>query len=68
MELIALLFLLIPGTILYLLASYPRRKQKKDMQFLLDRKILEIEKKYKNKEISKETYLRLIQDALDTYK
>jgi hypothetical protein len=42
--------------------------RKRDMQILLDRKLIEIEAKFEKKEISRDTYLRLIEDAIETYK
>jgi uncharacterized membrane protein len=65
---LALVFLLIPVSIFIWLLNYPGRKRKQDMQFLLDRKLMEIETKYEKKEISRDTYLRLIEDAIETYK
>ena len=65
---LALLFLLIPVSIFIMLSTYPSRKRKQDMQILLDRKLIEIEAKFEKKEISRDTYLRLIEDAVETYK
>jgi hypothetical protein len=65
---LALLFLLIPVSIFIMLSTYSSRKRKQDMQFLLDRKLIEIEAKFEKKEISRDTYLRLIDDAIETYK
>jgi uncharacterized membrane protein len=65
---LALLFLLIPVSIFMMLSTYSSRKRKQDMQFLLDRKLIEIEAKFEKKEISRDTYLRLIEDAIETYK
>ncbi len=65
---LALLFLLIPVSIFIMLSTYSSRKRKQDMQFLLDRKLIEIEAKFEKKEISRDTYLRLIEDAIETYK
>jgi hypothetical protein len=65
---LALLFLLIPVSIFIWLSTYSSRKRKQDMQFLLDRKLIEIEAKFEKKEISRDTYLRLIEDAIETYK
>jgi hypothetical protein len=65
---LALLFLLIPVSIFIWLSTYSSRKRKQDMQFLLDRKLMEIETKYEKKEISRDTYLRLIEQAIETYK
>ena len=65
---LALLFLLIPVSIFIMLSTYPSRKRKQDMQILLDRKLIEIEAKFEKKEISRDTYLRLIEDAIETYK
>jgi|688.fasta_scaffold1399524_1 hypothetical protein len=65
---IALMFLFIPFIIFMMLTSYASKKRKKDMQFLLDRKLIEIEAKFEKKEISRDTYLRLVEDAIETYK
>ena len=65
---LALLFLLIPVSIFIWLSTYSSRKRKQDMQFLLDRKLMEIETKYEKKEITRDTYLRLIEQAIETYK
>jgi hypothetical protein len=65
---LALLFLLIPVSIFIMLSTYSSRKRKQDMQFLLDRKLIEIEAKFEKKEISRDTFLRLIEDAIETYK
>jgi uncharacterized membrane protein len=65
---LALLFLLIPVSIFIWLSTYSSRKRKQDMQFLLDRKLMEIETKYEKKEISRDTYLSLIEQAIETYK
>jgi hypothetical protein len=65
---LALLFLLVPVSIFIMLSTYPSRMRKRDMQILLDRKLIEIEAKFEKKEISRDTYLRLIEDAIETYK